>query len=129
MPEKIDFAACLHTTRAKHRIVRLFQPPIWKVRKCDWYDYELTSPFAELVMEAESPILLHGWLMDDQINVEEILASLRSLEIAYSGESYSPSGELLWEFSWDTPDPTPRQTRSSAAIVGFIRRWFRGLSR
>ena len=101
MPEKIDFAASLQTTRSKRRIVRLFRPPIWKVGKCAWYDYEITSPFAELVLEAEAPVLLHGWLTDYQVNAEQVFAPLRSAGIAYSGECYSPSGELLWEFSWD----------------------------
>lgn len=101
MPEQIDFAACLRTTRSTRRIARLFRPPIWEVGKCAWYDYEILSPFAELVLEADSPALLHGWLTNYHVNVELVFALLRSAEIAYSGECYSSSGELLWEFSWD----------------------------
>ena len=129
MPEMIDFAACLRTTRSTRRIARLFRPPIWEVGKCAWYDHEITSPFAELVMEADSPILLHGWLMDYQVNAEQVFALLRSVEIAYWGECYSPSGELLWEFSWDIPKPEPRRDRSATSIVDVIKRLLRGLRR
>jgi hypothetical protein len=59
-----DFFAALWTSLSRRRVARLFARLGWSVRKCSWTDYEVCSPFAELVIEAESPILLHGPVAD-----------------------------------------------------------------
>jgi hypothetical protein len=126
MPEESDFYASLYTTRSRRRIARLFSPPTWKARKCAWSDYEITSSFAELVIEAESPILLHGWLTDYEVNAEQVLARLRSAGVSYTGECYSPSGELVREFAWVSPNPALQRPWPAALVVGFIRRLLGG---
>jgi hypothetical protein len=45
--------------------------------------YEITSTFAQLVIEADSPILMHGSLTDFEANSELILAPLRVAAVAY----------------------------------------------
>ena len=60
IPESSNFFASLHKTRWRRSLARLFTPPIWTVRKCGRADYEVNSPFADLVIEAVSPALLHG---------------------------------------------------------------------
>lgn len=100
MVEEYDFSATLHTTRPKRRIARLFGPPIWEVRLCTWTDYEITSAFAEFVIEAEAPILLHGRVTDLETNAESIFAPLRAGRIGYEFECYRTDGTPLWNWTW-----------------------------
>ena len=69
-------------------------------RRCGWTDYEVIGPFAELVIEAESPILLHGPVADVQENADHILATLRDAGVAYTAESYDAGGGLLRKYRW-----------------------------
>src|SRR4051794_17131055 len=95
MAEEYNFSVSLYTTRSRRQLARLFRPPTWQVRMCSWTDYEITSTFAELVIEAESPILLHGWVADFEANAELILAPLRAAGVAFEAECYRADGELL----------------------------------
>ncbi len=99
-PRMSDFTASLGTRRSRRWVARLFKSPTWRIRKCSWSDYEITAPFAELVIEAESPILLHGPVDDIEANVDRILAPLRAAGIAYEAECYEDCGELLREWRW-----------------------------
>jgi hypothetical protein len=101
IPLELTFAASLHTTRSRRRVANLFTPPTWQVRKCTWTDYEVTGPFAELVVEAESPILLHGPVADLE-SVDRVLALLRAAGVAYEAECHGEGGDLLREFRWGT---------------------------
>jgi hypothetical protein len=100
MSEEYDFYATLHLTRSRRQVARLFLPPTWRVRKCSWTDYEITSDFAELTLEAESPALLHGWVIDFEVNAEQVLATLRAGGVAYTAEVYKARGEAQREFTW-----------------------------
>ncbi len=99
--DEFDLSAMLHTPRSRRQVARLFTPPTWSVRKCSWTDYEVTSLFAELVIEAESPILLNGSVADAEASFDHILALLRSGGIAYTAECYGAGKELLREFRWE----------------------------
>lgn len=74
----------------------------WSVRKCSWTDYEIRSPFAELVIEAEAPILMHGPVSDVEANADRILAPLRDAGVGYCAEFYTADGSLLREHRWGT---------------------------
>ena len=103
IPESSNFFASLRTTRARRRVAGIFTPPTWTVRRCSWTDYEVSSPFADLVIEAESPILLHGPVAEVEANADRILATLRAAGIGYSAECYEADGELLREWVWEVP--------------------------
>jgi hypothetical protein len=102
IPESSNFFASLPTASSRRHVVGLFSPPTWSVRKWSWTDYEVTSPFAELVVEAESPILMHGPVADVESNVDRILAPLRAAGVAYTAECYDAGGEMLREWRWGT---------------------------
>lgn len=57
------------------------------------------SDWAELVIEAESPILMHGLVADLPARVEELVIPLRAAGISFTAECYGPEpdGELLLE--------------------------------
>jgi hypothetical protein len=95
-----SFAAGLYTRLSKRRVAALFVALGWSVRKCTWADYEIIGPFAELVIEAEAPILIHGPMADAGVNAERILATLREAGVAYDAETYDNKGDLLREFRW-----------------------------
>ncbi len=103
IPESSNFFASLYTARSRRRIAELFTPPTWFVRRCSWTDHEVSSPFAELVIEAESPTLLHGPMAEVEANAGRILATLRAAEIGYTAECYDAGGELLQKWEWSTP--------------------------
>ena len=98
VPESANFFISLHTTRSRSRVARLFGPPTWSVRKCGWDDYEIASSFAELIIEAESPVLMHGVVADVETNADQILAPLRTAGLTFTAECYGTGGELLQEW-------------------------------
>jgi hypothetical protein len=100
IPDSSDFFASLHTSLSRRRVAGLFARLGWSVRKCSWTDYEIRSPFAELVIEAESPILMHGPVAVAEANADRILAPLRDAGVAYTAECYGTGGDLLREFRW-----------------------------
>jgi hypothetical protein len=102
IPKTSNFFASLHTASSRRLVVGLFLPPTWSVRKCSWTDSEVTSPFAELVVEAESPILIHGPVADVESNIDQILAPLRAAGVEYAAECYDAGGEMLREWRWGT---------------------------
>jgi lysophospholipid acyltransferase (LPLAT)-like uncharacterized protein len=69
-----------------------------RIRKCAWDEFEIQLPWAELVIEAESPVLMHGTVADVLIDAERLLAVLREAGIKYIAEGYNERGELLREF-------------------------------
>jgi hypothetical protein len=100
IPESSNFFATLYTKRSRQRLSELFKPLNWSVRPCGSTSYELRSPFAELVVEAESPILLHGSVDDIEANIDRIIGPLRIAGVAFIAECYGVDGELLREWHW-----------------------------
>jgi hypothetical protein len=103
IPGSSNSFASLLTTRSRRRIAGSFTPPTWVVRECAWTDYEVRSPFAELVIEAESPTLMHGPVGEVEANAGRILAMPRAAGIGYKAEAYDADGELLQEWEWTAP--------------------------
>jgi hypothetical protein len=62
----------------------------WNVRKCSWTDYEVSNDWSELVIESETPILMHGMVADLPTRVEELVAPLRAACVSFSAECYGP---------------------------------------
>lgn len=77
IPDTSNFYSSLHTHFTQERIAGLFRQAGWEVRKTGWYDFEVTCSWAELVIEAENPILLHGCVADVETNAERVLTLLR----------------------------------------------------
>ena len=100
LPEGSNFYSALETSLPRERVAELFRSLGFIVRKCSWVDYEIRSDWAELVIEAEGPILMHGPIANIAVNVEKVLARLREAGIEYFGECYDENRELLQEFRW-----------------------------
>ena len=98
-PDTPNFYLLLHTSMSREQVANLYGSLGWHVRKCSWTDYEVVGPWCELVIEAESPILVHGPVADVLCHVEELLAPLRAAGVVFTGECYGPDGELVQEFS------------------------------
>jgi hypothetical protein len=101
LPDYESFYSKLHTRFSRKRVARLYQAMGWKVRKCTWFDYEAQCPWAEVVIEARDPMLLHGAVADVLANVEALLSPLRAAGIAFEAECYGPQHELLRELAND----------------------------
>jgi hypothetical protein len=99
-PDVANFFVSLHTSLSRRRLAGFFAVMGWCVRKCSWTDFAIHCPFAELVIEAESPILLHGIVADVEANADRILAPLRKAGVDYHGECYYADGSLLRELRW-----------------------------
>lgn len=94
-----DFFSTLDTTLTRKQIARLYEAIGWQVRKCAWKDYEIVNDWAELVIEGEKPILMHGWAFDLIARVEELVTPLRVAGVSFTAECYGsgPERELLLE--------------------------------
>jgi hypothetical protein len=99
LPDAPNFYSSLHTTLSREHVAGLYGALGWRVRKCSWTDYEVFGPWAELVIEAESPILMHGSVADVLAHLEELVAPLRACGVSFTAECYGPEGELIREFS------------------------------
>jgi hypothetical protein len=99
VPDFSNFFSSLHTTLSREQVAGLYGALGWQVRKCSWADYEVISDWAELVIEAESPILMHGPVADLPARAEELVAPLRAAGVSFTAECYEPEpgGELLLE--------------------------------
>jgi hypothetical protein len=100
IPDKPNFYSSLYTALSRRDVAELYRSLGWQIRKCSWTDYEISCSFAELLIKAEGPILMHGSVACVLENVETILAPLRTAEVGYSSECYGENGELLQEFKW-----------------------------
>ncbi len=85
----------LRTHLSREAIADLFSRKGWSVRKCSWTDYEVCSPTAELVIEADDPILIHGPAADSAAEVTEIAFLLSVEGIEYSLEGYDRAGQKV----------------------------------
>lgn len=98
--DRCDHVHCsLDTTLSCEQVAGLYGAIGWGVRKCGWHQYEVVCPWAEPVIEAERPVLVHGPLDDALAHLEELLAPLRSAGATFRGECYGPDQELLREFN------------------------------
>ena len=99
LPDSSNFFSSLHTSLSKKQVARLYEALGWRVRKCSWVDYEVVSDWAELVIEAGFPILVHGLVADLPARVEELVTPLRTAGISFAAECYAPEpdGKLLLE--------------------------------
>ena len=100
LPERSNFHGSLHTDLSKEQVAELFRPLPAKVRKCAWDEFEVICPWAELIVEAGSPILLHGAVADVLTSAERLMGLLREAGVRYSVECFGEAGELLAEFRW-----------------------------
>ncbi len=94
-----SFFSSLDTTLSREQIARLYEAIGWRVRKCSWVDYEVVSEWADLVIEAEAPILMHGPVANLRSRGEELVAPLRNAGVAFTAECYGPepARELMME--------------------------------
>jgi hypothetical protein len=99
VPNTASFYSSLNTDLSPEQVAGLYGALGWKVRKCSWTDFEIFGLWCELVIEAKSPILMHGAVADVLAHVEELVAPLRKAGVPFSAQCYGPDGELLREFS------------------------------
>jgi hypothetical protein len=59
-PDRPKLFVSIHCGPHRRQVAELFQRQSWQARECGLADFELTCPFAYLVVQAESPILVHG---------------------------------------------------------------------
>jgi hypothetical protein len=99
LPDLPNFYSALDTTMSPVQVASLYGSLGWRVHRCSWTDYEVFGPWCELVLEAHSPILMHGAVADLLAHAEELVAPLRAAGVSFTAECYGPGpdGELLLE--------------------------------
>lgn len=86
----------LDTKLTREEIAALYGARGWSVRKSSQLDYEVSCDWCELVIEAESPVLMHG-VLADLTRAEEMVGPLRRGGISFVAEWYSQDHTLLRE--------------------------------
>jgi len=94
-PDEPNLFGSLETPLTWEWVAKLFAPFGWVVRKCSWTDYEVYCDFAELVIESENPILIHGPVTDLFANLPRIIKPLSHAGVSYSLECYDENRELV----------------------------------
>jgi len=68
-------------------------------REEDGVRAKIAEAVAELMIEADVPILMHGPVADLLVNAEELVSPLRAAGVSFSAECYGQDRELLRELS------------------------------
>ena len=89
----------LNTNLTQQQVAELFRPHGWLIGKWSWTGSEIHCAWAQLYLDGEGEILLHGPLADPLTHAEELFAPLRSAGVRYWGEFYGEEHVLLQEFS------------------------------
>lgn len=99
IPDSSNFFSSLHTALSREQVAELYGTLGWQVRKCSWDDYEVVTDWAELVVESEATILMHGPVAGLLARAEELVAPLRAAGVEFTAECYrpEPNRELLLE--------------------------------
>src|SRR5688572_19418098 len=99
MPDGLNFFSSLDTALTREQVAGLYGALGWRVRKCSWVDYEIRSDWAELVIEAEGPVLMHGPVAGLPARADELVAPLRAAGVSFTAECYGPDPgrEMLLE--------------------------------
>jgi hypothetical protein len=100
LPDRTNFYSSVQTGMQPGEIARLFAPPVWRVRKCSWTDFEAISEFAEVVIESSNPVLLHGPVADVTVNGQRIVEPLVAAGLSGSFECYDEANALILEKSF-----------------------------
>lgn len=95
-PEGSNLFGTIETTLSPADIAAHFVAAGWTSHKTGWYDYEVISEFAELLIDAASPVLIHGLVADIEDRARLIADVLGSARLNYSLECYGPEKELLF---------------------------------
>lgn len=96
--ESSNFFAALDTCLSQVQVAEVFERAGWARRRASWAAYAVQTSWAELLIEAKRPILLHGSVTDIASNANRILGVLKRAGLPYEGECYGPGGELMREF-------------------------------
>ena len=96
-PDTANFHSSLRTALSNEQVADLYGALGWRIRRCGWSEYEVSGPWAQLIIEADAPILMHGFLVDVLVHVDELLSPLGGAGVAFTAECYGPAGELLRE--------------------------------
>lgn len=99
LPDQSNFYGSLDTTFSRWQIAELFGAAGWEVRKPDdWEHVEVHCPWADLLIEDASPMLLHGLVADAEVDAVRVIEILQQAGINFVGEIYGPGGDLLREW-------------------------------
>jgi hypothetical protein len=94
-PERNNFYGAIETALNKSELAAVFAASGWSIRKCTWEDYELTCGFAELILEADDPMLLHGAVAEVLQNAQGVADVLRKAGATFSLECYATDHTLV----------------------------------
>lgn len=100
LPDHSNFYSMLRTNLSRKQVAGLFGARGWEVvEPDDWDHLEVVCPWAELDIESEWPILMHGPVADVVAHAEEAVAPLRAAGVRFTAECYGPmpDHELLRE--------------------------------
>jgi hypothetical protein len=87
IPDKPNFFSTIGAGFDRPQIADLYRKAGWRVRKCGWTDFKLESDWAEIILEGESPVLLHGSVSDLPSRAEELLAPLTANGVTFATDS------------------------------------------
>ena len=100
LPDQTNFYSSVQTGMQPEEIARLFAPPVWRVRKCSWTDFDAVSDFAEVVIESTAPVLVHGPVADVTVNAPRVVEPLVAAGLSGSFECYDEAHALILEKSF-----------------------------
>ena len=95
LPDASTFFCTLHTAQPRDAVAGWFGAAGWRVRTAGQAEVEVAVPWAELVLEGDAPLLLHGPVADVEARMDAVLAVLRRDGVAFVAEGYDTEGGLL----------------------------------
>ena len=96
-PEGSNLFGTIQTEKSKSDIAAMFSARGWTSRKCTWVDFEVACEWAEIVIEGEYPILIHGSVVNVEENWRPIATILKENNVGFSLECYDENKNLIHE--------------------------------
>lgn len=100
-PEASNLFGTIDSTSSTKTIASWFAAAGWQSRKTSWYDYEVECVFAQLVIEASQPILIHGTVAELDASARSIADILNDAGATFTLECYGLERQLLFTLSQD----------------------------
>jgi hypothetical protein len=93
IPTGTNVYGIIDSSLSKEEITKKFSAHGWRISKASWFDWEITNDFAELILEGNEQLLIHGPVSPDYFNT--LAEKMKEIELSFSLELYDENQNLV----------------------------------
>ena len=93
IPNGTNVHGIIYSSLSKEEITKKFSTNGWMIWKASWYDWEITNDFADLILEGDKELLIHGPVSPDYFNT--LAEKMKEIGLSFSLELYDENQNLI----------------------------------